>query len=153
MSDVMKIGGKTPSNTVKGVNVDANGNLITSRLWDESILTLYSDSVADTSEKRTVNTDLSSYPLVSLRITNRTGVSVKVTPLVDLYNTDNGYSLTDIDGSELSFEVAPNNAFAIITPVEAPWLNYVKYLRFKFRALETPSADTPTLSIYAVVRK
>lgn len=150
---MMKIAGKTSDNTAKGVKVNDNGNIETVKKWDAEIITLFNDSVSDTTEKRTANVDLSSYPLVSLRVTNRTGVPVVITPLVDLYNTDNGYSLTDVDGSALSIEFAPNNAYAVITPSDAQWLNYIKYCRLKIKASETPTASSPKVEIDAVVRK
>lgn len=150
---MMKIGGKTPSNTVKGVAVNADGKLDTVRTWGADIISLFSDTVDDTSAHRTTNLDLSSYPLVSLRVTNRTGVPIVLRPLVDLFNNDNGYALTDVDGANLAIELAPNNAFAIITPADAPWLNYIKYLRMSFAASETPTASSPKVEISAVVRK
>lgn len=150
---MMKIGGKTPSDTVKGIAVNADGKLDTVRTWGADIISLFDDTVDDTSEHRTTNLDLSSYPLVSLRVTNRTGVSIVLTPLVDLYNNDNGYALTDVDGASLTVEIAPNNAYAIIAPYEHPWLNYIKYLRMRFAASETPTASSPKVEISAVVRK
>lgn len=153
MADIMKIGGKTPSNTVAGVSVDADGKINTNRTWNTDIIQLFSDTVSDTNEKRTTNIDCSNYPIISLRITNRTGVPITITPLVDLYNNDNGYALLDKDGGSLSLDIPATNSFITILPTEVSWLNYVKYLRLKFVATDTPTASEPTVGIYAVVRK
>ena len=153
MADVMKIGGKTPSNTVKGVAVNADGKLDTVKTWDMPIVELFSDTVSDTEGHLATNLDLSPYPLVSLRIKNQTGVPVDITPLVDLWDNTNGLSLKYINGSTLTFQVPSDSNYFIVMPNDYPWLNYVKYLKLRIQATDTPAAETPTLSVWAVVRK
>lgn len=150
---MMRIAGRTSAGVAVPMRADADGNIGTNRTWKTDIITLYSGAVSDTSAIRTTNTDLSEYPIVSLRITNRTGVSIVLTPLVDLYNNNNGYELMDIDGESLAIEIPHSNHFVVISPTNAPWLNYIKYLRMSFAASATPTAGTPTVEIYAVVRK
>ena len=153
MADVMKIGGKTPSNTVKGVAVNADGKLDTVKTWEMPIIELFSEELSDTDEHLAQNLDLSIYPLVSLRIRNRTGATVSVQPLIDLYNNTNGNSLKFINGDAIVFQVPSDNQYYMITPDDFPWLNYIKYLRLRLKATSTPTGDTPLLSVMAVVRK
>lgn len=150
---MMRIAGRTSGGIAVPMKADTDGNINTVRNWKTDIITLYSGSVPNTDSIRTTNTDLSEYPIISLRVTNRTGVSIILTPLVDLYNNNNGYELRDKDGGSLSVEIPYTSHFVVLTPSDTPWLNYVKYLRMKFSASATPTAETPTVEIYAVVRK
>lgn len=149
---LLKFAGKNPSGNAAGVLVDAAGHLNTVRTWAISILTLYTGTLENTTAVTTTNYDVSEYPLVSLRITNRTGVPVQITPLVDTVSLS-GWSLADIDGSPLTIELAPTSDYIIITPNEAPWLNYIKHLRLKVQATASPTAQSPVIEIHAVVRK
>lgn len=149
---LLKFAGKTPTGTVAGVLVDALGHLNTVRTWGFTIQSLYNGSLSDTTSVTSTNFDVSQYPLVSLRITNRTGVPVRITPLVDTV-TSSGWSLVDVDGSPLTIELAPTSHYIIITPAEAPWLNYVKNLRLSIKATDTPTVNEPVIAVEAVLRK
>ena len=150
---MMRIAGRTSEGTAVAMSADTNGNIGTTRKWGVDVVTLFSSDVTTTEEQRTTNIDLSEYPIVSLRITNRTGVSISVTPLVDLFDNSNGYELKDASGGSLSISVPNSGSYLMLTPNDAPWLNYLKYLRLKFSATETPTATTPRVRIDAVVRK
>lgn len=149
---MMRIAGRTSGGTAAAVKTDSDGRIDTIKSWGISKLTLYSGALSDTTAITTTNTDVSEYPLVSLRITNRTGVPVTITPLTDIV-TSSGWKLVDVDGSPLTIELAPTSNYIVITPTDAPWLNYIKNLRLSVQATATPSADTPTIEIYAMVRK
>lgn len=149
---MMRIAGRTPGGTAAAVKIDSDGRIDTVKTWGISKLTLYSGALSDTVAITTTNTDVSEYPLISLRITNRTGVPVTITPLNDIV-TSSGWKLVDVDGSPLAIELAPTSNYIVITPSDAPWLNYIKNLRLSVQATSTPSAETPTIEIYAMVRK
>lgn len=150
---MMRIAGRTTGGTAVPMLADSNGNIGTVRKWSTDIIELFNGSVSTTDAQRTTNIDLSEYPIVSIRITNRTGVPITLTPLVDLYNNNNGYELLDASGGSLSVTIPKTSNFVMLTPHDTPWLNYIKYLRLKFMASETPTASTPTVEINAVVRR
>lgn len=150
---MMRIAGRTSGGVAVPMSADDNGRINTNRHWNTELISLYVGAVTNTDEIRAEKIDMSEYPIISIRITNRTGVPILITPLVDLYNTNNGYELKDIDGSSLAVEIPSSNHFCIMHPGNTPWLNYVKYLRLKFAATETPTENSPSVEIIAVVRK
>lgn len=150
---MMRVAGRTSGGVAVPMSADDNGRINTNRHWNTELISLYTGGVTNTDEIRAEKIDMSEYPIISIRITNRTGVPILITPLIDLYNNNNSYELKDIDGSSLAVEIPYSNHYCIMYPANTPWLNYVKYLRLKFAATATPTVESPTVEITAVVRR
>lgn len=145
---LMKVGVKSPSNTVVPVNEDVYGRVITNRSWKKVWETIEEGvEIRDTSEHTFPYVDVRDVPLYSLRFTNRLGVPITVELLTDV-NTLNEYSLVDKNAQQITFTIQPTSSYTIITFNDIPELQYVQYLRFKVKASSAP--ESGTLSAYIV---
>lgn len=158
--DVMKIGGKTDNDLVKGVRVAADGtvmaavegNVVQEHEWttvrklildntvnrptDTSINTV---GVAETSSANDRNLiPMKDYALNSLRILNKTGANVQITFLSDDRYTSSQV-MRNINNEVISFIVPASTDYFIVTPEDFPLLNYIQYLKFQWQCLSTPN--------------
>lgn len=148
---MMRIAGRTSGGTAVPMLAGSDGSISTVRKWNIVQTVIFSENISDTAEHKISAVDVSTYPIVSLRVTNRTGVPVTIIPRMDL-NSGNDYELIGADGSSLGIVIPHSANYCIITPNDAPWLNYLHYLKLTVIATTTPSAQAPLVDITLIAR-
>lgn len=154
---IMKIGGKTPSNTVKGIAVNSNGEVITTKKWQTDKITVLEQTgivSAETFSNLNNPVDLSEYGIVSLRIDYLMPDADTTINLRGDLNPNGTTWMFNKDGSATSF-VLPATAeekIIIITPDELSVLPYLHYLRLRIQPNSAPSSEG-YMKIYAIVKR
>ena len=136
---MMRIAARTGNGTAIPPLADNNGNIGTTRSWKKEWVTIQAElEIRDTSGHNLPVIDVDTIPMYSLRISNRLKVPVTIYFLTDI-NKTNGYGLNDIDQVRKSITIQPGNGYVIITPDDAPILNYIRYLRMQVVAQSAPT--------------
>lgn len=162
MSDkMMKIAGKTPNNTVAGVSVNSDGQIVNNHKW-EKLVQWVVDAKPTDATPITVGFDddnrilVSEYAVASLRVMNNTGVPVRIRFQSDVVYSNQTY-LQGIDGKDIEVTIPSRNSrLVVITPADFPILNYLHVLKFTCVFSETPTnipGNGTTLQIAAVVKR
>lgn len=162
MSDkMMKIAGKTPNNTVAGVSVNSDGQIVNNHKWEKLVQWLVDAKPTDTtpipvgfdSANRIL---VSEYAVASLRVMNNTGVPVRIRFQSDVVYTNQNY-LQGIDGKDIEVTIPSSNSrLTVITPADFPIFNYMHALKFTCVPTDTPTnipETGTTLQIAAVVKR
>lgn len=158
MADMIRIAGKTDNNTASPFHLTENGNLCTQHNWEYEISNIVTATPTDTTEVRVgVGEEnaifVAGYGLISLRITNNTGVPVHIRFMADHTYDATGF-LADVDGNRIEFDVPSSSTnFIIITPEDIPALNYLRLLKFRYACKETPTNTTGDTFKVALARK
>lgn len=148
---MMRIAGRTSGGTAVPMLAGSDGSISTTRKWNVVQTEIFNENISDTENHTMTVVDVSEYPIVSLRITNRTGVPVTIIPKMDL-NSGNNYDLIGSDGSSLGIVIPHSANYCIITPNDAPWLNYLHYLKLRVIAAKTPTAQIPLVNVTLIAR-
>lgn len=159
--NMMKIAGKTPSNTVAGIEVNESGHIINNHKWEKSVSWMVDAKPTDTTPisagfESADRILVSEYAIASLRVMNNTGVSVRIRFQSDVVYTNRNY-LRGVDGEDIEVTIPSSNSRLVtITPADLPILNYLHALKFTCEFSETPTnipETGTTLQIAAVVKR
>lgn len=142
---LLKIGGKTKSNTASAFLLGDDGAAVVSRPWRTTVTTIVDaievrDNVAHTVTDNNA-LEIGIYPINSLRIRNTLDSNVTLTFYYDLDKT----STTYLDGLGETYTYtleAGNTHWQLITSENLPLLDYAKYLKFKYQASEVPTTGS-----------
>jgi len=154
---VLQIAGKNPSNIAKGILVEPDGKLITTKEWQTSMITLLDKSdIVDGSvfDNLSNNVDLSNYGIVGLRIQYKMpGVSTTINLFSDI-NTQSTVWMYGLDGTSLAFTLpaASSAKVVMITPDDFKYLPYLRYFKVRVDPSGTPTS-AGNITIYAVVKR
>lgn len=135
---IMKIGGKSPSDTAVAVAVDANGCIKVKHIWETVVETLCYEVISDTTAhyypSPSTNLDVSDFALISIRVNNRTDQPV------NLLLADKGNYLLNSDGQYNQITVNAG-AKVVITANDFACLNVIPEfsIRAKFTTAPTNS--------------
>lgn len=144
--NVTPFAGKSPSSTVVGVSVDADGNMITKKVWENPVTTIYEGTYSDTSNHTQDAVDVSDCGLFSLRVANTTNSAVTFTFASDV--TSNAVAMKNAGGVDYSISVVANKRFIMLTPDDYPFMQWVRNLRLIIKFETVPT--TGTLTVYLV---
>lgn len=144
--NVTPFAGKSPSDTVVGVSVDADGKMITKKVWENPVTTIFSGTYDDTENHTQEAVDVSDCGLFSLRVANTTDAAVTFTFASDV--TSNAVALKNAGGVDFAISVVANKRFMMLTPDDYPFLQWIRNLRIIVRFETVPS--TGTLTVYLV---
>ena len=147
--NVTPFGAKSPTDTVVGVSADSNGNIITKKIWENPVSTIFKGSYNDTVNHTQDAVDVSDCALFSLRIENQTSSEVTFTFRSDV--TSNDVALKNADGQDYSITVPADKRFMMITPDDYPYLQWMRKLRLSI-AFKT-AVSSGTLTVYLVKKK
>lgn len=150
MADIMKIGGKNDSGNVQGFSVTNKGYAKATRLWSTEVTELYQGTVSDTSVISTASTPFNceEYGFISLRFSNSTDVTFTATIYSDMGSSTLSNYLLDNSGNPITFTIPKGQS--ILTPDDLPILNYLRYLKIRVQANDTPSEPKNlTIQVYA----
>lgn len=154
---VLQIAGKNPNSLAKGVLVETDGEIITTKKWKTEQLTVLENESVTTTEafsNLTNAIDLSEYGIVSLRIEYiMPGADVAVNLYSDLSSGTTTW-MYDENGTATSF-VLPATSIAkviIITPDDFKYLSYLKYLKVRVQPNSIPTS-AGLIRIYAIVKR
>lgn len=144
---VIKMGGKSDSNTVKSVSVGDTGAVRTEKRWTYETVTLFDKQVSDTTVLDTLATELNigEMGFVSLHFVNETGVEISFRLLRDDVQ-GSVLPLYDSAGTFIAFSISDKKHY-IITADDLPVLNYIKLLKLRIQPLAAP-ATPGNLKIY-----
>ena len=145
----LKIAGKNPSGEVTGVLVNADGNLVTAKKWQNEQVEILNSEIRSTSKVRATMLDLSDVAAVSLRIHNTTGKSFVLSFDTDAYPTHT-YVLNDVSGAQIQYPVT-SVIHSILTPDDVHILQWLRYLKVAVKFDTAPTEGS--LIIYAVVKR
>lgn len=149
---LLKIGGKTKSNTASAFLLGDDGAAVVSRPWESKVNTIINNEEIRDTDIHTLSNDqiidLSQYPINSLRIRTTLDKDVTLIFYYDLAKQSTIYIDDFTDGTLTIVVPADSNHWKLITPDELPLLEYGLYLKFRYTASEAPT--TGTLTIYHV---
>lgn len=144
---IMKIGGKSPSDTAVGVSVTADGKVNSVRALNMTKTYIIDTTPASGDTIYTDRCDFSTYGVVSLRVFNTTGKAFTLRVLQDhAVGTSETAYLYDTTGGSCDIAL-PNNQFMIITPDDFQVLNYLFKPKFSIIWDEAPSSGTLAISV------
>ena len=153
---VIKIAGKSPTNTVKSVSVTADGDIKSIKTWGNDILALRDTTdtpeVSQDASFTVMNEyDISDCGAYSLRIYNTTNV-----PVIFCFYCDwaaNNLQLRDADGTLIRKTVGANKV-VVITPDDIPQMMWFKKIRVGFRLdAEYGTTITGYLKVWAITKR
>ena len=147
--NVTPFGAKSPTNTVVGVSADSNGNIITKKIWENPVSTIFTGVYNDTESHTQDSVDVSDCALFSLRIANQTSSEVTFTFRSDV--TANDVPLKNADGQDYSITVPADKRFMMITPDDYPFLQWIRSLRLGIKF--NTAVSSGTLTVYLVKKK
>ena len=147
--NVTPFGAKSPTDTVVGVSADSNGNIITKKIWENPVSTIFTGAYNDTLPHIQDAIDVSDCALFSLRIANQTSSEVTFTFKSDV--TYNDISLKNADGQDYSITVPADKRFMMITPDDYPFLQWIRNLRLSIKF--NTAVSSGTLTVYLVKKK
>lgn len=155
MNNMMRICGKTPTDTAKAVNVSAAGNVVTEKKWAVNVVKEFDAyELRDTSgHSAETIVDVQEAAMVSLRV--RTSLDKEVTLRVnndvsDLSIGGGTTVLQNLDKTDALTIPASNGTrvdMYIVTPYDAPMLNYLRKIRVRLVAGEAPTAGNITVAV------
>ena len=153
---LIKFAGKDPSANAKGVSVDENGNIY--RGWktyeassndSDTVSVVFSEfSYFGQNQVFRPKKPIGNYGLISLRIENNSDATCALRFCKDVYNGTQ--LLKDANGNNIEVECAANCTM-IITPDDAPVLNYLRYPNIQVRLTSTPT-DSATIIVTAIAK-
>ena len=135
---IMKIGGKSPSDTAVAVAVDANGCIKVKHIWETVIETLCNEAISDTTAhyypSPSTNLDVSDFALLSIRVNNKSDQPVS------LILADKGNYMQNSEGNHNQVTVDARKKI-VITAEDWPCLNVVPEfsIRVKYGTAPTNS--------------
>ena len=170
--NVTPIGGKSPSSTVVGVAVDADGNVKTKKTWE-----CYEELIYNIEKNDSANPPIDTLPksaetvwpggkpptiyltdcgAVSLRVDNGLDVDVKISIGTDVNYTPNStagwtYNLRRATSETNGFTIPKQTRYVSITPDDEPLLQWICRLNFAVKFDDVPS--TGYLRIWLVRRR
>ena len=141
---MMKIAGKSPSNTAVAVAADANGCVKVKHVWETVVETLLNEAVSDTTAhyvpSNSANLDVSDFALVSIKVRNAADKPVNLI-LADkgnyLLNSSGEYNQVTVDAGKM----------IMITADDFPCLNVVPDFSIRYKYAEAPT-NSGKLQIY-----
>lgn len=148
---VIKIAGKSPTDTVKSVNVSANGELMTQKKWVNGVVQLFDSKVPEsgkTSISERIN--ISDVGAVSLRVSNSLNVPITIGLYSDWFSHD--YQIRDADGALIRKTIGAKVENVMITPDDMPQLMWLRTLRVYFTTPSTEETITGTVNMWAVTK-
>lgn len=156
---MMRIAGKTSSDTACGIAVTSDGNVKQNHVWEQHNERIVNEIPEDTSAV-TIGIEtpivLADYAVTSLRFYNNTGVDVRVRFLLDTV-ADSALYLRDADGNNIEITIPSNASYVVsITPNDIPVLNYLNRLKFTYACKETPtntSGSSTTFRVWVVSKQ
>ena len=136
MDTMMKVCGKSPSNTAKAFAVDANGVALYKHVWETANTLIVNEAVTDMSghlyPAGTENMDVRDYAIISLGVRNRANAPVIIRI------TDAGNYLNDSHGEPYMVTI-PANTDAIITADDFPCLNVLPSFQIRYQYSSVPT--------------
>lgn len=153
--NVMPIGGKSPSDTLLGVAVDANGNAKTKKVWENNMTLIYEmgDNLPESTATIWLDElDISDCAAVSLRVYTTSDAEYSIGIGTDTSSTT--YALRNIDGDGQSVKIPTGNTkskYISITPDDLPILQWIRKLHLLIVPQSVPT--TGNLKIWAVTKK
>lgn len=147
--NVTPIGGKTPSATVAGVAVDADGKLVTKKAWTNDMILAYemAELPATTATIKPAAVDVSDCGAFSLRVENTSDAEYTIGFYSDV--TANSVSLKKADnGSAWGIDVPSNLRYIAITPDDMPIMQWIRNARLYIIPKTVPT--TGTLKVWIV---
>lgn len=148
--NVTPFGAKSPTSTVVGVAANANGNLLTSKKWENEIVEIYS-KLPDKTRTTTTRYDIGDAAAVSLRFTNTTNNSFTIYFYADQV-TSSDFLLYDINGNPVSYKIVKSvTRTQILTPEDAPILQWLKNIKLRVDFDEVPKSGN--LKIEVVIKR
>lgn len=141
--NVTPIGGKTPSSTVAGVAVDADGKLVTKKAWTNDVILAYemTELPTTTDTIRPPAVDVSDCGAFSLRVENTTDAEYSIGFYSD--TTTNGVSLKKADdGTSWGIRIPANLRFIAITPDDMPIMQWIRDARLYILPRSVPTSGT-----------
>lgn len=145
---VMKMGGKSDSNTVVGVSVSDDGRVRTEKTWRNDVV-LITDVLPTAAVSALEGLDVSDAAAVSLRFRNTTGLSFSVGFYAD--HISNNYVLFASDGSQISYKIPASANNVIVTPDDMKELQWLKNIRLRIAFSEVPTSGE--FKVYAVIKR
>lgn len=147
---LLKIGGKSDSNTVLGFSLTDEGYTKATRFWGVTIQEIFNGTISDTSAKNTLDNvfNCEEYGFISLRCYNTTDVKIECILYSDIGSSTLSNYLEDNDGNNITFTIPTGQS--ILTPEDLPVLNYLRFLKFRLQPIEAPSTPAPlSIKVYA----
>lgn len=133
---LMKIGGKSPSNTAVAVAVDADGNVKTKHIWETQSVTLLNEAISDATAhyapEGVTNIDVSDFALISIFIRNNADKPVSI------LLTNSGSYLLQPGGIRNEIIVNASDG-VIITSDDFPCLNVIPDFQIRYKYSEAPT--------------
>ena len=147
---MMKVAGKTSSNTAKGVSVSNDGEVLSVRHFADiapTVIVVSDTEIRDTNRHVTtdVECDLYKYPINSIIFHTTLDAEIDVLVL-DGGRLANENYLYNLDGSRVGFTIPKNTENVtkayIITSEDIPELDYLKFLKLNYAAKTTPTSGS-----------
>ena len=148
MADMMRIAGKTPSDTAAGIRVNSDGNLVEEKKWKyayEKILN--AEEIRSTSAVVVTGGNVEDYGLISLRVYSTLDQPIRI----QFYNdtaTNGGSSVLNCLNSAWEVIIPADSKMYIITPDDIPFLNYLRYIKLRVVATATPTTGNVTIYLH-----
>ena len=136
MAKIMRVGGKSPSNTAVGMAVDANGAVFNKRIWETVVENVANFQPRDTTAvyyPSDGTIDLTGYGIIGLRIVNNLDQAMNITL------SDGSNYLATLDESTIAIQVPGSGRSTIVTGDDIPLLNVIPALKLKCQAADTPT--------------
>lgn len=143
---MMKVAGKTVSDTAKGLRVKDDGSVSAVRLLEEIPPTVILDTteIRNTSAIGTTNVECPVYKYAVNAIVVQTTLNAAVNAILmdGSYLANEGY-MRHIDGGIVQFDIPAKTGSAtnyyIITADDLPEIDYIRFLKLRLQAKTTPT--------------
>lgn len=152
MDAMMKVCGKSPSNTAKAFAVDANGVALYKHVWETEVTkvvnTQVSDALAHTYPETSTNINVGDFALISLKVRNRHNQSVTIT----INDAGNGILNSTGDRYQL---VVPAESQVLITADDFPCLNVLDgfQIKYQYSVAPTDATSSDKLEIWVIKKR
>lgn len=144
---VTPIGAKSPTATVVGVAANADGNLIAEKKWENKMTTIYNARPESTERVVTERISVDTSAAISLRFANTTEKSFTIGFYTDQY-PNNDYVLYDYMGNSIKYKIVEATSRAqILTPEDAPVLQWLRSIKLYIDFAETPTKGSLKIDV------
>lgn len=150
MAELLKVAGKSASGTSEPLSLTDNGELVTSRRWNSTVVDVYPLTEIRTDTYKLKRLDVSNYGLISFRVNNQLDADVTLVFYGEYVgDVDDRLLLRDINTGDY-FRYTIKQGYHIITPDDIPFLNYFEHIYMGFKANTVPTEGT--LQIWGVFK-
>ena len=152
--EVLRIGGKGTDDNAHAIMTDTEGYMIARKKWTPTVqinkANIPFDAGAKSYKAALGIAEIGQYAVASVRVTNSTGVPVRMQLYADRNDSDSS-ALVDLNGNPFEVIIPAGTSNYFVSPNELPPLLYLDWLGFKIIPTEA-TAQAGNVKITVVAR-